>query len=127
MRPIVSWQNLVQKAGALKSDMVKMQDDVARLELAMDEMTQRENQAKASLEAFKELVQKFQGLIDAGTLRVKVVDGLMIVELATDILFPPGKDALSKEELRPSLKLRTCFNWWKGVRFRWQDIPIMCR
>ena len=49
------------EAGALKSDMVKMQDDVARLELAMDEMTQRENQAKASLEAFKELVQKFQG------------------------------------------------------------------
>lgn len=85
------------EAGALKSDMVRMKDDVARLEQAMDEMRQRENQAKASLDAFKELVQKFQGLIDAGTLRVKVVDGLMIVELATDILFPPGKDALSKE------------------------------
>jgi len=85
------------EAGALKSDMVRMKDDVARLEQAMDEMTQRENQAKASLDAFKELVQKFQGLIDAGTLRVKVVDGLMIVELATDILFSPGKDALSKD------------------------------
>jgi chemotaxis protein MotB len=78
------------EAGALKEDVVRMQK-------AVEELRQREERAKETLEAFRELVARFQTLIDAGTLRVKVVDGRMIVELATDILFPPGKDSLSSD------------------------------
>lgn len=85
------------EAGALKNDVVRMKDDVERMERAVDELKRRESQTQASLESFRDLVRKFKSLIDAGTLRVKVVDGLMIVELATDILFAPGKATLSKE------------------------------
>jgi chemotaxis protein MotB len=85
------------EAGALKSDVVRMQGDVERMEQAIEEMGKREERAREALESFQDLVRRFKSLIDAGTLRVKVVDGLMIVELATDILFSPGKAALSKE------------------------------
>ena len=85
------------EAGALKSDVVRMKDDVARMEQAVEELRSREMKAKESLEAFRDLLSKFKGLIDSGTLKVKVVDGLMVIELATDILFPPGKATLSKD------------------------------
>ena len=42
-------------------------------------------------------MKRFKAMIDAGTLTVKVVDGRMVVQLATDILFAPGSARLSKE------------------------------
>jgi len=41
------------------------------------------------------LLRKFKKLIDAGKLKVKIVDGRMVVELATDVLFDSGSAKLS--------------------------------
>jgi chemotaxis protein MotB len=41
------------------------------------------------------LLGKFKKLIDAGKLKVKIVDGRMVVELATDVLFDSGSAKLS--------------------------------
>ena len=49
------------------------------------------------MQSFRDLVSRFQAMIDAGTLKVKVIDGRMVVELATDILFPPGSASLSND------------------------------
>lgn len=79
----------VAEAGALAEDIEAMKQALAEAEL-------RKARADASLAAYRDLVDRFQTLIDAGTLRVKIVDGRMVVELATDILFPPGSSTLSK-------------------------------
>lgn len=70
--------------------------DVERMKTALAELERRKTEAEASLKTFRDLIARFQKMIDAGTLRVKVIDGRMVVELATDILFPPGSAALSK-------------------------------
>jgi chemotaxis protein MotB len=80
----------VAEAGALAADIEEMQRALRELEL-------RRAQAEASLQAFRDLVSKFQAMIDAGTLRVRVIDGRMVVELATDILFARGSATLSPE------------------------------
>ena len=46
---------------------------------------------------FKGLLAKFKKLIDSGKLRVKIVDGRMVLELPTDVLFSSGKAKLSDE------------------------------
>ena len=69
----------------------------ATLMQAVAELEARKARTDAMLASYQELVGKFQAMIDAGTLKVKVVDGRMVVELATDILFPPGGAYLSKE------------------------------
>ncbi len=88
-----AYTNLARKvaeAGALKSDVKEMEE-------ALKELEMRRARSEANLQSYRDLVQRFQDMIDAGTLKVKVIDGRMIVELATDILFPPGAASLSKD------------------------------
>jgi chemotaxis protein MotB len=73
----------------------QLQRDIEQMKEALRDLERRKAQADASLEAYRQLLIRFQSLIDAGTLRVRVVDGRMVVELATDILFSAGSANLS--------------------------------
>ena len=79
-----------REAGALA-------EDVEQMTQALRELEERKAKAERSLEAYRDLVGRFQAMIDAGTLKVKVIDGRMVVELATDILFAPGSATLSRD------------------------------
>ncbi len=79
----------ISEAGALQTDMDEMR-------AALAEAEKRKARADASLQQYRELIARFQALIDAGTLQVKVIDGRMVVELATDILFGAGSASLSR-------------------------------
>ncbi len=46
---------------------------------------------------FKDLVGKFQQMIDSGKLQVEVRKGKMIVKMSDKILFAPGRDRLKKD------------------------------
>ena len=70
---------------------------LADRERALEELREREKQAQARLKTFQEMVDKFKAMIDSGKLRVRVVRGRMVVELAENILFDSGKDELKKE------------------------------
>ncbi|MFT6146154.1 MAG: chemotaxis protein MotB [bacterium] len=74
-----------------------LEGDVARMEAALKVAEQREQAADAALVEYRELVARFQDMIDAGTLSVRVIDGRMVVELATDILFGAGSATLSTD------------------------------
>lgn len=88
---------MIADRGALRSEIDSMKQ-------AMQELEERKRQAEARVKQFRDLVARFQALIDAGTLDVKIIDGRMVVVLATDILFASGsadlstagKDALSQ-------------------------------
>jgi chemotaxis protein MotB len=49
------------------------------------------------VQEFRSLLARFRALIDAGKLKVRIVDGRMVVVLATDVLFGSGSATLSKE------------------------------
>jgi chemotaxis protein MotB len=92
-----------ERIHSLESDKAKLLDDKAGLGAAIEEMEQalreldrRKQQAESRVRRFKDMLDRFKTLIDAGTLRVKIVDGRMVVELATDILFDSGSAKLSK-------------------------------
>jgi chemotaxis protein MotB len=67
------------------------------LERALEELRAREKQAQARLQVFTEMLNKFKAMIDSGKLRVRVVRGRMVVELAENILFDSGRSDLKKE------------------------------
>lgn len=67
------------------------------LERALEELRARERQAQARLQVFTEMLNKFKAMIDSGKLRVRVVRGRMVVELAENILFDSGRADLKKE------------------------------
>ena len=80
--------NLLQDQDALQSSVTEMQK-------ALVELAQRKAEADSRINEFRSLMARFKSLIDAGKLRVKIVDGRMVVELATDILFDSGSAQLS--------------------------------
>ena len=75
----------------------QLQASVTEMEQALLELERRRARAEETMQSFRDLVSRFQAMIDAGTLKVKVIDGRMVVELATDILFPPGSASLSND------------------------------
>lgn len=85
-----------EKAALLK-DKSALDSSVREMEKALVELAQRKAQADARVAEYRNLLARFQALIDAGKLRVKIVDGRMVVELATDVLFSSGSANLSKD------------------------------
>ncbi len=85
------------RQASLLVDKGRLAADVTSMRQALAELQARRDAAEAQLAAYRDLLSRFQRLIDAGTLRVKIVDGRMVVELATDVLFPSGSAELSPE------------------------------
>ncbi len=87
---------IAEKANLLK-DQSSLQSSVQELETALQELEKRKREAEARIAEYRSLLDRFKPLMDAGRLRVKIADGRMVVELATDVLFDSGKATLSDE------------------------------
>jgi chemotaxis protein MotB len=83
-------------AATLK-DKAGLKNSVADMKSALDELAKRKAESDKRIAEYKNLLARFQSLIDAGKLKVKIVDGRMVVALASDILFASGSAALSKD------------------------------
>lgn len=97
-------KDLTARIDRLHADMAAAAKDKSRLQASVEEMTRalaelekRRAEAEGRIAEFKNLLARFRSLIDAGKLKVKIVDGRMVVVLATDILFGSGSASLSKE------------------------------
>lgn len=86
-----------EKNALLLKDKSQLDADVAQMQAALRELEERKAAADARIAEFNNLLARFKTMIDSGQLRVKIVDGRMVVELASDILFPSGSAALSPE------------------------------
>ncbi len=85
-----------EKANLIK-DRSRLRASVADMEEALRDLAARKAASEARVTAYKDLVGRFSDLIDAGRLSVKIVDGRMVVEMATDVLFASGRADLSEE------------------------------
>ncbi len=88
-------ERLAAERAQLMQDQSDLQSSVSEMQKALIELSQRKADADARINEFRSLISRFKALIDAGKLRVKIVDGRMVVELATDILFDSGSAKLS--------------------------------
>ena len=61
----------------------------------LDELRKQRADSERRIAAFQALTAKFQKMIDTGTLRVRVRNGRMLVELPAGVLFGSGKAELS--------------------------------
>lgn len=82
---------------ATVKDKAGLKNSVDEMKSALDELARRKAESDKRIAEYKNLLARFQSLIDAGKLKVKIVDGRMVVALASDILFASGSAALSKD------------------------------
>jgi chemotaxis protein MotB len=75
----------------------KLSSSVEEMRAALVELEKRKAESEARLASYREMLARFKPLIDSGKLKVRIKDGRMLVELATDILFKSGSARLSPE------------------------------
>lgn len=85
------------KNAAMLKDRGAMAAEVSQMREALKELERRKAAADARLAEFRDLIERFRSLIDSGTLQVKIKNGRMLVEMATDVLFASGSATLSKD------------------------------
>ncbi len=89
--------DLEEKNAELVKDRSKLDASVTEMADALRDLKERKAASDERIAEFQSLLAKFKDLIDAGRLNVKIVEGRMVVELASDILFESGKAELSEE------------------------------
>ena len=82
---------------AMLKDASRLQASIAEMQAALADLAKRKAEADARIAEFRGLLDRFKTLIDAGKLKVKMADGRMVVELASDVLFASGSANLSKD------------------------------
>ncbi len=109
-------------------DKSRLKSSVAEMKVALEELKQRKAAADQRIAEFKSLLERFKSLIDAGKLRVKIVDGRMVVALATDVLFGSGSAKLSKEGAAAIQEVATVLKEIEGRSFQVEghtdNVPI---
>ncbi|HCF58567.1 MAG TPA: endoflagellar motor protein [Myxococcales bacterium] len=96
-RAIKTREALEAEKSAMLSDTSRLQASIEEMKSALADLARRKAEADARIAEFKSLLGRFKSLIDAGKLRVKMADGRMVVELASDVLFASGSANLSKD------------------------------
>lgn len=90
-------ERLSNELAAVVKDKSRLTASVEEMQKALSDLAKRKAAAEKRIAEYKSLLARFKSLIDAGKLKVKIVDGRMVVELATDILFASGSAGLSKD------------------------------
>lgn len=83
-------------ASSLK-DKVKLKASVAGLTAALAAQNARNILAERRVNEFKRMLERFKPLIDAGRLDVRIVDGRMVLQMPSDVLFSTGSAKLSDD------------------------------
>jgi len=86
-----------QNVDRLLGEKDKLGKERAELAQQVDELSRLRVQAEERSADYKRLLQKLHNMIDAGTLQVKIRNGRMLVQMSSDLLFPPGGVRLKPE------------------------------
>jgi chemotaxis protein MotB len=84
----------LRRMGVNVEDQKRNMDEMNKL---VEELKAKERQAQARLATFRGMLERFNKMIASGKLRVRIVRGRMVVELAENILFDSGRADLKSE------------------------------
>ncbi len=128
-----------QKVADLETALAKMQEEntklsteienaekgLGELEAKLDtqasvilEMQKRELQAQERLSTLKGMLQRFRGMIETGRLLVKVLEGKMVLELPSEVLFDSGSAEISETGKATLAEVAEVLKTIKGREFQ---------
>jgi len=84
----------LQRMGMSAEDSKRRESELKNL---IEQLRDKERQDQARLATFRNMLERFNKMIQSGKLRVRIVRNRMVVELAENILFDSGKADLKPE------------------------------
>jgi chemotaxis protein MotB len=86
---------LEAELAATIKDKTALKASADEMQKALSETNKRKAEAEKRLAESRKLLEKLRAMIDAGKLKVKLVEGRMVLALASDVLFASGSAELS--------------------------------
>lgn len=83
-------------AGVLKRR-ADLKASLDQMSAALQDLRQRQAAADRRVAEYRDMLTRFAALIDAGKLKVSIIDGRMVLTLPMDILFASGKANLTED------------------------------
>jgi chemotaxis protein MotB len=74
--------------------------EIDAMEAALAEAAAREEQAAKRLAEYRSMLQQLKSMIDAGKLKVRIVNNRMVIELPEAVLFASGSAKLKEDGIR---------------------------
>jgi chemotaxis protein MotB len=90
-------EQLLGEKGELAKERERLENDQKNLAKEVDELKRMRAASEKRAAEYQNLVGKLAKMIDAGTLQVKVRNGRMLVQLSSDVVFPPGGTRIKPE------------------------------
>ena len=106
-----------EMAAALK-DKARLKANVDELASALVEAQRRKDEGESRVREFKLVLDRLRALMTAGKLKVRVVDGRVVVVLPSDVLFAPGSASLSAEGTAAVTSVAAALAGLPGRRFQ---------
>lgn len=88
--------------GQLAAERAELSQQQQKLMAQVDKLKQMQAVTERRNAEFRRLLEKLKVMMDAGTLQVKPRNGLLVVRMASDIVFAPGSTRI-KDEAREAL------------------------
>lgn len=121
-------EKLQQELAQVVKDRSRLKGSVQEMQQALEDLQRRKREAELRIAEFRNLVDRFKPLIDTGKLKVRMVDGRMVVQLATDVLFSSGSARLSKDGREAIAEVSNVLAGIPNRRFQIEghtdDVPI---
>lgn len=111
-------QLLESQLGSTSVAKTKLESSVAEKDQALADLQKRKAEAEKRIAEFRELTSKFQKLVDAGKLSVKIVNGRMTVALSADVLFASGSAKLSSDGSKAIKETAALLSTLSGRKFQ---------
>ena len=98
-----------------KDQLAHEREDLSR---QVSELSRLRSQAEQREREYRLLLSKLRSMIDAGTLQVHIRDGRMLVQMSTDLLFPPGGTRLKPPAQAAIVELSQTLKTFADRRFQ---------
>ena len=94
---VAEQKRLSEQLVAASQDRERLKQSTRLLQEALQQVGKRRAEAERRANELRSLLTRFKSLIDAGTLKIAMADGRMVLQLSTDVLFESGSAKLSKQ------------------------------
>jgi chemotaxis protein MotB len=92
-----SAEAMASRLRELGEDVTRLQRVSAETQSELEAARRREQDAAQRIATFRQMIARFQAMINSGRLRVRIVRGRMVIELPAGILFESGDARLRTE------------------------------
>ena len=90
-------QELGQNVQSLLGEKSMLSTDLAATKAREAKLRAEQEAQRARMAKYRAVIEKFKDLVNSGKLKIRIVNGQMVVQMASNILFETGKADLSSE------------------------------